>query len=169
MSPLKWPEIGNVKILKAGHELREPKLLFEKIEDKVIQEQLDKLAGIKKQNESVVAKLDPAKGTISYDEFSKMDIRIGLILSAEKVPKTDKLLKLKIDTGLDVRTIVSGIAEYFKPEDLPGKRVSVLANLEPRTIKGIESIGMILLAEEPDGKLVFVIPEEDTKLGSTVK
>jgi methionyl-tRNA synthetase len=98
-----------------------------------------------------------------------MDIRIGMILSAEKVPKTDKLLKLKIDTGLDVRTIVSGIAEYFKPEDLPGKQVCVLANLEPRKIKGIESRGMILLAETPDGKLVFVIPEEGTQLGSTVK
>jgi methionyl-tRNA synthetase len=167
--PLRWSEIGKDKVLKAGHELREPKLLFEKIEDKIIQEQLDKLAGIKKQNEGIVAKVEPAKSTITYDEFNKMDIRIGMILSAEKVPKTDKLLKLKIDTGLDVRTIVSGIAEYFKPEDLPGKQVSVLANLEPRTIKGIESRGMILLAEEPNGKLVFVIPEEGTQLGSTVK
>ncbi len=169
MAPLKWSEIGNVKVLKAGHELRESKLLFEKIEDAAIQEQLDKLAGVKKQNESTAAKIEPAKSTISYDEFSKMDIRIGMILSAEKVPKTDKLLKLKIDTGLDVRTIVSGIAEYFKPEDLPGKKVCVLANLESRKIKGIESHGMILLAEEPDGKLVFVVPEEGTQLGSTVK
>jgi methionyl-tRNA synthetase len=169
MNPLKWSDIGNTTVLHPGHELNESKLLFEKIEDKIIQEQLDKLARIKKQNESAAAGLEPAKGIITYDEFSKMDIRIGKILSAEKVPKTDKLLKLTIDTGLDIRTIVSGIAEYFKPEDLPGKQVSVLANLEPRTIKGIESRGMILLAEEPDGKLVFVIPEEGTQLGSTVK
>lgn len=169
MNPLKWSEIGNTTVLQPGHELNESKLLFEKIEDKIIQEQLDKLARIKKQNESAAAGLEPAKGIITFDEFSKMDIRIGKILSAEKVPKTDKLLKLTIDTGLDIRTIVSGIAEYFKPEDLPGKLVSVLVNLEPRTIKGIESRGMILLAEEPDGKLVFIIPEEGTQLGSTVK
>jgi methionyl-tRNA synthetase len=166
---LKWSEIGNTKVLEPGHELREPKLLFEKIEDAVIQKQLDKLERIKKMNESAAAGLEPAKNQVTYEEFNKMDIRIGKILSAEKVPKTDKLLKLTIDTGLDNRTIVSGIAEFFKPEDLPGKQVCVLANLDPRNIKGIESRGMILLAEEPDGKLVFVIPEEGTKLGSTVK
>ena len=169
MDPLKWSEIGNTKVLEPGHELREPRLLFEKIEDAVIQEQLDKLARIKKLNESAAAGLEPAKNQVTYDEFNKMDIRIGKILSAEKVPKTDKLLKLTIDTGLDTRTIVSGIAEFFKPEDLPGKQVCLLANLAPRNIKGIESRGMILLAEEPDGKLVFIIPEEGTKLGSTVK
>ena len=169
MDPVKWSEIGNTKVLEAGHELRESKLLFEKIEDNVIQEQLDKLARIKKMNESAAAGLEPAKNQVTYDEFSTMDIRIGKILSAEKVPKTDKLLKLTIDTGLDTRTIVSGIAEYFKPEDLQGKQVCVLANLAPRNIKGIESRGMILLAEEPDGKLVFVIPEKETKLGSAVK
>ncbi len=169
MDHIKWSEIGNPKVLEAGHELRESKLLFEKIEDNVIQEQLDKLARIKKMNESAAAGLEPAKNQVTYDEFSTMDIRIGKILSAEKVPKTDKLLKLTIDTGLDTRTIVSGIAEYFKPEDLPGKLVCVLANLAPRNIKGIESRGMILLAEEPDGKLVFIVPEEGTKLGSTVK
>jgi methionyl-tRNA synthetase len=169
MSTLKWSEIGNTKVLEPGHELREPKLLFEKIEDAVIQKQLDKLERIKKMNESAAAGLEPAKNQVTYEEFHKIDIRIGKILSAEKVPKTDKLLKLTIDTGLDNRTIVSGIAEFFKPEDLPGKQVCVLANLAPRNIKGIESRGMILLAEEPDGKLVFVIPEEGTKLGSTVK
>jgi methionyl-tRNA synthetase len=169
MDPLKWSEIGNSNVLQPGHTLNESKLLFEKIEDKPIQEQLDKLARIKKQNESAALGLEPAKGIISYDEFNKMDIRIGKILSAEKVPKTDKLLKLVIDTGLDTRTIVSGIAEYFKPEELSGKQVSVLANLAPRNIKGIESRGMILLAEEPGGKLVFVIPEEGTFLGSAVK
>jgi methionyl-tRNA synthetase len=169
MDTLKWSEIGNTKVLEPGHELREPKLLFEKIEDAVIQKQLDKLERIKKMNESAAAGLEPAKNQVTYEEFHKIDIRIGKILSAEKVTKTDKLLKLTIDTGLDNRTIVSGIAEFFKPEDLPGKQVCVLANLAPRNIKGIESRGMILLAEEPDGKLVFVIPEEGTKLGSTVK
>ena len=169
MATLKWSEIGNKKVLEPGHELRDPKLLFEKIEDAVIQKQLDKLERIKKMNESAAAGLEPAKNKVTYEEFNKMDIRVGKILSAEKVPKTDKLLKLTIDTGLDNRTIVSGIAEFFKPEDLPGKQVCVLANLAPRNIKGIESRGMILLAEEPDGKLVFVIPEEGTKLGSTIK
>ena len=169
MDPLKWRDIGNTKALEPGHELREPKLLFEKIEDPVIQEQLDKLARIKKHNESAAAGLEPAKNQVTYDEFNKMDIRIGKILSAEKVPKTDKLLKLTIDTGLDTRTVVSGIAEFFKPEDLPGKQVCLLANLAPRNIKGIESHGMILLAEEPDGKLIFVVPEAGTKVGSTVK
>ena len=169
MDPLKWSEIGNKNILEPGHKLKEPELLFEKIEDQVIQYQLDKLQKIKKMNESAAAGLEPAKDQISYDEFNKMDIRIGKILSAEKVPNTDKLLKLIVDTGIDTRTIVAGIAEYFKPENLPGKQVSVLANLAPRTIKGIESYGMILLAEEPDGNLVFVIPEEGTKTGSAVK
>jgi len=169
MDPLKWSEIGKTNVLETGHELRESRLLFEKIEDKIIQEQLDKLERIKKLNESKAAGLEPAKNQVTYEEFNNMDIRIGKILSAEKVQKTDKLLKLTIDTGLDTRTIVSGIAEYFKPEDLPGKQVSVLANLAPRNIKGIESRGMILLAEEPDGKLVFIIPEEGTTPGSTVK
>ena len=169
MDPLKWSEIGKTNVLETGHELRESRLLFEKIEDKIIQEQLDKLTRIKKLNESKAAGLEPAKNQVTYEEFNNMDIRIGKILSAEKVPKTDKLLKLTIDTGLDTRTIVSGIAEYFKPEDLPGKQVSVLANLAPRNIKGIESRGMILLAEEPDGKFVFIIPEEGTTPGSTVK
>jgi methionyl-tRNA synthetase len=169
MAPLKWSEIGNKKVLKPGHELRKPELLFEKIEDVVIQKQLEKLERIKKMNESNAAGLEPAKNQVTYDEFNKMDIRIGKILSAEKIPKTDKLLKLTIDTGLDNRTIVSGIAEFFKPEDLPGKQVCVLVNLAPRNIKGIESRGMILLSEEPEGKLVFAIPEEGTKPGSTVK
>jgi methionyl-tRNA synthetase len=169
MDPLKWSEIGKTQVLLPGHVLREPELLFEKIEDAMIQEQLDKLARIKKQNESAAAGLEPAKNQVTYDEFNKMDIRIAKILSAEKVPKTDKLLKLTIDTGLDTRTVVTGIAEFFKPEDLPGKQVCILANLVPRNIKGIESHGMILLSEEPNGKLIFVVPEEGTKLGSAVK
>lgn len=169
ITPVKWSEIGSKEILKPGHVINQPELLFEKIEDPVIQVQLDKLANIKKMNESAASGLEPALKDISYEEFSKMDMRTAVILEAEKVPKTDKLLKLVVDTGLDKRTVISGIAEFFKPEDLPGKQVCVLANLAPRTIRGIESHGMILLAEEPDGKLIFVIPEEKTNPGSVVK
>ena len=110
-----------------------------------------------------------AKSNISFDEFSKMDIRIGTILEAEKVPKTKKLLKLSIDTGVDKRTVVSGIAEYYQPEDIIGKKVNILINLEPREIKGILSQGMILMAEDTQGKLCFVSPVEDFENGSTIK
>ena len=167
--PLKWPEIGSKEILKPGHQINQPELLFEKIEDPVIQKQLDKLTNIKNMNESSASGLEPALKDISFEEFSTMDIRTAVILEAEKVPNTDKLLKVTVDTGLDIRTMITGIAEYFKPEELPGKQVCVLANLAPRTIRGIESHGMILLAEEPEGKFIFVIPEEKTKPGSVVK
>ena len=120
-------------------------------------------------NEQIAAGIEPQKETITYEEFSNMDIRIARILEAEKVPKTTKLVKLSLDTGLDKRTVVSGIAEYFKPEDLVGKQVCLLANLSPRKIRGIESHGMILLAEDPDGKLILVTPDEETSLGATVK
>jgi methionyl-tRNA synthetase len=119
-------------------------------------------------NRAEQSNLPPAKEDISYDEFSRMDIRIARILSAERVPKTDKLIKLELDTGLDRRTVVSGIAGYFKPEELPGKQVTLLANLQSRTIRGIESHGMILLAEDASGKLIFVCPEQDTDEGSAV-
>ena len=110
----------------------------------------------------------PQKDDIVFEDFMKMDIRVGKILSAKKVKKADKLLELLVDTGLDKRTIVSGIAEYFTPEELPGKQVCVLANLEPRVIKGITSQGMILLAEDSDGKLIFVSPENTVRNGSSV-
>ncbi len=110
-----------------------------------------------------------AKDEISYDEFDKMDIRIARVLEAERVPKTDKLIKMELDTGIDKRTVVSGIAEYFDPTDLVGKQVSLLANLAPRKIRGILSHGMVLLAEEPDGKLIFVSPEEKSSEGSVIK
>jgi methionyl-tRNA synthetase len=109
------------------------------------------------------------KDNITFDDFSKMDIRTGTILEAEKVPKTKKLIKLLIDTGIDKRTVVSGIAEYFKPEEIIGKQVSILVNLEPRKLRGIESQGMILMAEDADGKLVFVSPDEPVQNGSEVK
>jgi len=164
-----WNLAGGDNILLPGHQLNEPSLLFDKIEDDIIERQLEKLRKAKEANEKANAKVTPLKGSVSYDEFSKMDIRIAKVLEAERVPKTQKLLKLKIDTGVDIRTIVSGIAEYFTPEQMIGKQVVVLANLEPRTIRGIESHGMILMAEDVDGKLQLVIPADSVSNGSTVK
>ena len=157
------------EILKGGYTLGEPNLLFEKIEDNVIEYQLERLTRIKAENELKNFKALPQKPNINMDDFSKMDIRIGTILEAEKVANTAKLIKLKVDTGIDKRTIVSGIAEYFKPEELPGKQVCVLVNLEPRKIKGIESKGMILLADDFSGKLIFVVPQDQTVNGAAVK
>lgn len=164
-----WNLAGGDNLLLPGHQLNEPTLLFDKIEDDVIDRQLEKLRKAKEANERANAKVAPSKETVSYDEFSKMDIRIAKVLEAERVPKTQKLLKLKIDTGIDTRTIVSGIAEFFTPEQMVGKQVVVLANLEPRTIRGIESHGMILMAEDVDGKLQLVIPAASVSNGSTVK
>jgi methionyl-tRNA synthetase len=123
----------------------------------------------KKANEATTMNIVPAKDSVSFDDFTKLDIRTATVLEAEKVPKTTKLLKLKIDTGIDIRTIVSGIAEYFEPHDIIGKQISIVANLEPRKIKGIESKGMILMAEDKDGKLVLVIPAENVSNGSIIK
>ncbi|MFC2080922.1 methionine--tRNA ligase [Bacteroidota bacterium] len=163
-----WKDIGKKDLLPGGHEIAQPELLFDKIEDETIQIQLDKLENSKKMNEMKEAGFPDAKDQISYDEFSKMDIRIARILAAEKVPKTDKLIKLELDTGIDKRTVVSGIAEHFNPEELPGKQVTILANLAPRKIRGIESHGMVLLAEDPSGKLIFVSPDKETTEGSVV-
>jgi len=129
---------------------------------------VQKLLDTKKQNE-LAAPAKPAKEVIAYDDFMKMDIRTGTILEAEKVPKTKKLLKLKIDTGIDKRTVVSGIAEFYEPENIIGRKVSILVNLAPRQLKGIESQGMILMAEDKDGKLCFVSPTEDFSNGSEIK
>jgi len=166
---LKWSEAGEKDLLKAGHMINKPGLLFEKIEDEDITKQVDKLLATKKANEVASAKVTPGKDPVTFDDFSKIDIRTATILEAEKVPKTTKLLKLKIDTGLDIRTIVSGIAEYYEPEKIIGKQISIIANLEPRKIKGIESQGMILMAEDSDGKLVMVTPSEKVSNGSTIK
>ena len=135
----------------------------------MIEAQVQKLLETKKMNEAAQAGAKPAKDNISYDDFAKIDIRTGTILEAEKVPKTKKLLKLKIDTGIDKRTVVSGIAEYYEPADIIGKQVCILVNLEPRQLKGIESQGMILMAEDNTGKLVFVSPSEKFMNGSEVK
>ena len=159
---------GDTELLKAGHTINKASLLFEQIDDKAIQAQLDRLVETKKANEMEAHKATPPKETITYDDFMKMDIRTATILEAEKVAKTKKLLKLTVDTGIDTRTIVSGIAEFHKPEDIIGKQVSVLVNLAPRKLRGIESQGMILMAEDADGKLVFVSPEEKTKEGSGI-
>ena len=164
-----WEDAGRDDLLPAGNRIAEPGLLFEKIEDSEIEKQINKLAASKKSNEAATAQVNPAKDPLTFDDFSKIDIRTATILEAEKVPKTTKLLKLKIDTGLDVRTIVSGIAEYYEPAAIVGKQISIVANLEPRKIKGIESKGMILMAEDKDGKLVMVTPVEPVSNGSTIK
>jgi methionyl-tRNA synthetase len=169
LGKLTWQDAGRTDLLAGGHIINKPELLFEKIEDADIQKQIDKLLSTKKANESAGDASVPAKEQVSFDEFSKIDIRIATVLDAEKVPKTTKLLKLKIDTGIDVRTIVSGIAEYFNPEDIIGKQISIVANLEPRQIKGIESKGMILMAEDKDGRLVLVSPAGKVSNGSPIK
>ncbi|HXI00827.1 MAG TPA: methionine--tRNA ligase [Sphingobacteriaceae bacterium] len=155
-------------LFKNGHQLNKPELLYEKVEDSVIEYHMEKLE--KNSNNNMVAEaIQVAKPNINFDQFSAMDIRVGTILEAEKVAKTKKLLKLKIDTGLDVRTVVSGIAEYFEPQHIIGKPVSVLVNLEPREIKGIISQGMILMAENSEGKLSFVTPDEGFPMGSVIR
>ena len=166
---LKWDDAGRDNLLKPGHLINKPGLMFEKIENDVIDRQISKLESTKKANESASVTVLPSKDPVSFDDFTKVDIRTATILEAEKVPKTTKLLKLKIDTGLDVRTIVSGIAEYYEPEAIIGKQISIVANLEPRKIKGIESKGMILMAEDSDGKLVMVTPAEMVSNGSAIK
>lgn len=169
METFSWDQLGATDILPVDHRLGEAQLLFEKIEDSVIEVQVQKLLDTKKANEATEHKATPQKSAIQYDDFSRMDIRVGTILEAELVPKTSKLMKLKVDTGIDQRTIVSGIAEHFKPEELPGRQVSVLVNLEPRKLRGIDSQGMILLAEDANGKLVFVQPTESVANGSEIK
>lgn len=163
-----WELMGD-NLINAGHKINEASLLFEKIEDETIDAQVNRLLETKKSNELANSTAKPAKENCSFDDFSKMDIRVGTILEAEKVKKTKKLLKLLVDTGIDKRTIVSGIAEYFSPEEIIGKKVSVLVNLAPRELKGIESKGMILMAENADGSLSFVAPDKgDVKAGSEI-
>lgn len=159
-----WTDIATKKVLlPTGHKIGKAELLFSKIEDDAIQNQLNKLSASKLANEVANKKLEPQKETITFEDFSKLDIRVGTILEAEKMPKANKLLILKIDTGIDVRTIVSGIAESFSAEEIIGKRVTVLVNLAPRTLRGVVSQGMILMTESEDGKLVFVNPDSSTE------
>jgi methionyl-tRNA synthetase len=169
MEKLDWSELGRTDILVAGHQLGEPELLFEKIEDSVIEIQVNKLQATKKANQMATAATTQSKPNCTFDDFQKMDIRVGTIIEAEKVAKTKKLLKLKIDTGIDQRTVVSGIAEYYNPEGIIGQKVCILVNLEPRELKGIMSQGMILMAEDAGGTLKFVSPISITKNGSEVR
>lgn len=163
-----WDRLGAAQLLREGHRLGKPELLFEKIEDSAIEAQLRKLEAAKQANLAAQVPVSPQKENVSFDDFSKMDIRAARVVAAEKVPKTKKLLKLTVDTGLDTRTLVSGIAEYYAPEELVGKQIVILANLEPREIKGIVSQGMILMAEDATGRLVAVRPETEVRPGSEI-
>ncbi len=149
-----------------GDSIEEPTLLFSKIEDEQINTQLHKLEAPEMNEENT--KMSPQKETCTYDDFVKIDLRVGTILEAKKVEKADKLLEFKVDTGLDVRTIVSGVAIHFSPEETIGRKVTVLINLAPRKIRGVESEGMLLFAETEEGKLVFVNPDQDTENGSII-
>jgi methionyl-tRNA synthetase len=169
LDKMSWNDAGKTDLLAPGHLINKPELLFEKIEDADIEKQVNKLLAARKSNETASMKTLPSKDPVTFDDFSKVDIRTATVLEAEKVPKTTKLLRLKIDTGIDTRTIVSGIAEYYEPQSLIGKQISIVANLEPRNIKGIESKGMILMAEDKDGKLVLITPTESVSNGSTIK
>jgi len=169
LEKLQWNELGRRDLLKAGDRVNTPELLFEKIEDDAIQRQVDKLLATKKANESEQATVAPAKAHIEYDDFARMDIRTGTIVAAEKVAKTKKLMKLTINTGIDQRTVVSGIAEHYEPEQIIGQRVSILVNLAPKNLKGIESQGMILMAENNEGRLVFVVPGEAINDGAEIR
>ena len=174
---LSWDDLGRGDILPVGHELGEAVLLFSKIEDSVIDAQIAKLNATKEANEAAAkaaaakeaaGKVEPQKAEVSFEDFGAMDIRTATVLEAERVPKTDKLLKLTIDTGIDKRTIVSGIAEYYSPEDMLGKQICILANLKPRMIRGIESKGMILMAKQADGKMRLISPAEGISNGAIV-
>ena len=165
--------LGRPTIIPAGHKLGAAELLFAKIEDEQIDAQLARLDALRAEQEAAAkaeaaARVSPQKEECSFEDFGKMDIRTATVLAAERVPKTDKLLKLEIDTGIDRRVIVSGIAEYYSPEDMVGKQICILANLKPRVIKGIESRGMILMARQNDGKMRFITPQEALTNGAEI-
>jgi methionyl-tRNA synthetase len=164
-----WENAGSSVLLTEGHKLNQPAFLFDRIEDDAIAAQIKRLTDTKAENAAENAVVAPQKPEISYDDFTKLDLRIGTITEAEKVAKTTKLLKLTVDTGIDKRTVVSGIAEHYSPEQVIGQKVVLLANLAPRNLKGIESKGMILMAENKEGKLCFVSPTEAFGNGSEVR
>jgi methionyl-tRNA synthetase len=168
INELHWDSAGRTDLLSPGHKVSSGELLFSKVEDAEIERQIKKLLDTRRANTQTTTVI-PQKEDVSLEDFNRMDIRTATILEAEKVPKATKLIKLRVDTGVDIRTIVSGIAEFFDAEELPGKYVSVIMNLAPRTIRGIESKGMVLLAEDENGRLTFVVPEEKIKNGSPVK
>lgn len=164
-----WTELGSIDLLAAGHQTNTPELLFEKLEDDVIEAQVQKLLDTKKANEIANHKANPVRENVTFDDFMKLDIRVGTVLECTKVPKADKLLQFKIDDGLGGRTILSGIAMYYQPENLVGKQVCFIANFPPRKLKGIDSEGMILSAEDSDGRLIVIGPTGPVKPGSEVK
>jgi methionyl-tRNA synthetase len=158
---LSWRDVGEKDLLEPGHLIENATLLFEKIEDEQIALQLERLEQTKQANAADNEKIEPQKDTIPFEDFAKLDLRIGTILHAEKVPKTKKLMKLSVDIGFETRTVVSGIAESFEPEEVIGRKITLVANLAPRVIKGIESHGMILTTEDTAGKLAFIEPGKD--------
>ena len=155
-------------LISVGHQIGQGEILFSQIEDEQIQKQIDKLEATKTANEAENKTITPQKDLVQFEDFAKMDLRVGTILEAEKMPKANKLLVLKVDTGIDVRTIVSGIAESFAPEEIIGKKVTVLVNLAPRNLRGVESQGMILMTSNASGKLVFVKPDAEVVNGETI-
>ena len=169
LASFEWTSLGSVELLAEGHELGEVGLLFEKIEDDAIQAQLDRLERIKKENEAANYKANPIRPECTFDDFMKLDLRVGTVLECTRVPKADKLLQFKIDDGLETRTILSGIAKHFKPEELVGKQVCFIANLPPRTLRGIVSEGMILSAEDNEGRLSLLTVTPQAKPGSEIK
>ena len=169
INSFEWTNLGSTTLLAEGHELGEVGLLFEKIEDETIQAQLDRLERIKKENEAANYKANPIRPECTFDDFMKLDMRVGTVLECTKVPKADKLLQFKIDDGLETRTILSGIAKHFNPEELVGKQVCFIANLPPRTMRGIVSEGMILSAEDNEGKLSLLTVTPTAKPGSEIK
>ncbi len=167
--PLQWSAVSETSdLLGAGHQIGKAQILFAQIEDAEIQKQIDKLEATKTANMIENKKTEPQKELVQFEDFAKMDLRVGTILEAEKMPKANKLLVLKVDTGIDVRTIVSGIAESFTPEEVVGKKVTVLVNLAPRNLRGVESQGMILMTNDAQGKLVFVNPDAEANNGETI-
>ncbi len=168
VEPLGWDNLGSTELLKAGHQLAKPELLFEKIEDEAIKAQTDRLERIKKENEAANFKAEPVKKEVTYDDFEKLDIRVGTVLSCEKVKKSNKLLKFEIADGLENRTILSGIAQHYNPEDLIGRQVCFIANFPTRKMMGLESQGMILSAVNFDGSLSVITPHREVKPGSQV-
>ncbi len=165
LQPTSWADLGRADLVKEGHQLGKSEVLFPKIDDALIEGQIEKL----KSANTLTSKFPPMKEEIKFEEFMKMDVRVGKILEASKHPNADKLLVLKVDTGIDQRTVVSGIAEHYKPEEIVGRSISVLLNLAPRKIRGIESQGMILMAEDTEGKLSFMVPEEQLEAGSEIR
>ena len=168
MTGFEWTDLGQLDLLAAEHQIQKAELLFQKIEDEEVQAQLDRLARIKKENDELNYRAQPIKKDMVFDDFLKMDLRVGTVLACKKVPKADKLLEFTIDDGLETRTIVSGVAKFYKPEDMIGKQLCFIANLPPRKLKGVVSEGMILFAENNDGQLISIAPTEVVKPGSQI-